>query len=257
MRLSYMENTFWYGCALRVAGVPAGALYAAVRMMQWADFRHGFAVSYFEAQRPAFCADGTKIRLIGETEIDGNGQSSLIVGPPLLDRATVLAEEKGHATVLAENVSDLGWLGQLAALATKRGLAAILSFSAEDRDAQILSGIYSADRTIAGLPGSDAPWWIEADRTDAFADIVDTDPAHAVSLTCVDPARHPDFPDKVRAAATDAGIPVSSPAEVAAADREKMRHGFEVDEAEWRSLAAYGFDVLAQSTERSLHSAGA
>jgi hypothetical protein len=36
-----------------------------------------------------------------------------------------------------------------------------------------------------------------------------------------------------------------------------MRHGFEVDEDEWRSLAALGFGVLAESTERSLRGAGA
>ena len=257
MRLSYTETSFWYGCALRVAGVSAGAVYAAIRMMQWADFRHGFGVSYFERRRPTINTDTTVLHLIDDGTIDAGGLTSLIAGPLLLDRATVATGNTGKATITALNVGDCGWLGQLAEQATKRGLAAQLSFRSEGGDATDLSDIYSPDRTIVGLPGGEAPWWIESDTAfdDLAARIQPAEPA--VTLTCVDPARYPDYADAVRAAAADAGVAIATPDEIAENDRGKMRDGWTADDAEWRSLATYGFGVLAESTERSLRSAGA
>lgn len=257
MRLSHTETAFWYGCALRVAGVPAGAVYAAIRMMQWADFRHGFGVSYFERCRHEFRRDMSELHLIDDDTIDAGGLSSLIAGPLLLDRATVEAKKSGRATVKALNVGDCGWLGQLAELATKRGLAAQLSFRSEKRDAAILGDIYSPDRTIIGLPGNGSPWWIESDNaySDRTMDAELIEPG--VVLTCVDPLRDPNFFDGVREIAVNRGATVAMPDEIADNDHVKMRDGWHVDDAEWRSLAEYSFGVLAESTEQSLRSAGA
>lgn len=257
MQLSLTETAFWYGCALRVAGVPAGAVYAAIRMMQWADFRHGFAVSYFERSRRDFNSDLSGLRLIDDNTIDACGLTSLIAGPLLLDRATVAAKITGRATVRALNVGDCGWLGQLAELATRRGLAAHLSFRSEGDDAVVLGDIYSRNRTIVGLPGNNAPWWFETDT--AFANLANgmelAEPS--VALTCIDPLRFPEFVDGVRVVASGFGSGRVTPAEIVENDRVKMREGWQVDDIEWRSLAEYGFGVLAESTEKSLRSAGA
>ena len=257
MRLSYMETAFWYGCALRVAGVPAGAVYAAIRMMQWADFRHGFGVPYFERRRPTFRADVSALRLVDDTAIEAGGLTSLIAGPLLLDRATVAAKRDGRATVTATGIADCGWLGHLAAQAAKRGLAAHLSFRGEGADAADLDALYSRDRTVIALPADPAPWWIEIDK--AFGDLASSNEMRAPGavLTCVDPVRHPGYADTVRAAARNAGATICAPDEVAKDDWVKMRDGWDVDDADWRSLAEFGFGVLAESTERSLRSAGA
>lgn len=257
MRLSHMETSFWYGCALRVAGVPAGAVYAAIRMMQWADFRHGFAVSYFERSRSTMNTDSAGLTLLDEHIIDARGLTSLIAGPLLLDRATVLAKKNGRATVTAKNVGECGWLGQLVWLATRRGFAATLSFIGEGEDARVLSDVYSGARTIVGLPGEEAPWWIESST--AYVDFVEKQrqAEPGVTLTLVDPARHLTHTDAVRAAAVELDLAMIAPETLAQADRAKMRKGWEVDDAEWRSLAEFSFGVLAESTEKSLRSAGA
>lgn len=254
MRLSHMETSFWYGCALRVAGVPAGAVYAAIRMMQWADFRHGFAVSYFEATRQAMQTDTNALHLLDRQTIDAGGVTSLIAGPLLLDRATVLARETGLAAVTARNIDACGWLGQLVELATKRGFAAQLAYTSQGRDSAALSGIYSPSRTIIGLPGPDAPWWFETDTAIENFAWTDERTAPGVTLTLADPNS---YETDIRKIIAERGLKMRTPGEIAENDRRKMRDGWEADDAAWRSLAAYSFGVLAESTERSLHSAGA
>lgn len=250
MRLSHEETTFWYGCALRAAGMSAGAVHAAVAMIQWGEIRHGLGVAYFDRRGPGLCLDPGAMKLSADDSIDGGGQSSLLVGPALLDIATVAAKTQGRATITALNVGDCGWLGQLCAMAAKRGLIAVLSFCAQGSDAEDLAELYSAERTIAALPGGTAIEWRSAIALPGHA------PARlGVTLSCVDPACHVDFESEILAAADDATI--LSPDDIEAGYRDVMRNGVEVDEAAWRRLADAAFAVLADSTEQSLRGAGA
>jgi len=250
MRLSHEETTFWYGCALRAAGMPAGAVPAAVAMIQWAEIRHGLGVAYFDRRWPTLGLDAGAMRLTADDAIDGGGQSSLLVGPALLDIATVAAKTHGRATITAANTGDAGWLGQLTSVAATRGLAAVLSFTARGSDATDLAELYSAGRTIAALPDGAAIEWDKATAAPGHA------PAeHGVALTCVDPARHAGYAAEIVAAA--AGATVLSPQDIAAKYKDAMRGGVAVDAAAWRRLARGAFAVLAQSSARSLRAAGA
>jgi len=78
-----------------------------------------------------------------------------------------------------------------------------------------------------------------------------------VTLICVDPDHDPNMPDAVRAAARSVDALMLSADDLATRKRDALQRGFEVDDEEWRSLAEYGFGVLAESTERSLRGAGA
>jgi hypothetical protein len=250
MRLSPEETTFWYGCALRAAGLSAGAVPAAVAMIQWAEIRHGLGVAYFDRRGPGLRLDPGAMRLGADDAIDGGGQSSLLVGPALLDIATVAAKTHGRATITAVGIDDSGWLGQLAAVAAERGLVAVLGFAAEGSDAVDLARLYSARRTIAALPDGTAIEW------DAAIALPGHEPARrGVTLTCVDPARHADFEAGILAAAADAAI--LSADDIEARTLDAMREGVEVDAAAWRRLADGAYGVLAESTERSLRGAGA
>ncbi len=250
MRLSHEETTFWYGCALRAAGLPSGAVPAAVAMIQWAEIRHGLGVAYFDRRGPGLRLDPGAMRLTADDAIDGGGQSSLLVGPALLDIATVAAKTQGRASITAVNIGDAGWLGQLTAMAAARGLVAVLGFTAQGSDADDLAALYSAGRTIAALPDGTAIEWDTAIALPGHAPAAD-----GVTLSCVDPARHPAIGTEILAHAH--GAMVLSRDEVAAKFDHAMRHGLAVDAAAWRRLADSAFAVLAESTERSLRGAGA
>ncbi len=250
MRLSHEETTFWYGCALRAAGLPAGAVPAAIAMIQWAEIRHGLGVAYFDRRAATLALNAGAMRLRADNAIDGGGQSSLLVGPALLDIAIVAAKTQGRATIAADNIGDAGWLGQLCDVAAERGLTAVLSFTALGSDAVDLAQLYSARRTIAALPDGTAIEWNMAVAL----------PDHApgtqnVTLTVADPARDAGFAAHILAAADGATILTRD--DVAARYRDAMRHGMDVDAAAWRRLAQRAFTVLAQSTEQSLRGAGA
>jgi hypothetical protein len=250
MRLSHEETTFWYGCALRAAGLPAGALPAAVAMIQWAEIRHGLGVAYFDRRAATLALDAGAMRLCADNTIDGGGQSSLLVGAALLDVAIVAAQSDGRATIRAVNTGDAGWLGQLCTVAAERGLIGVLSVRAHGTDAQDLAALYSARRTIAALPDGTA---IEWDRIMVL-------PGHApvesgATLTLFDPVRHGGIGAQILSAADGAIILRGD--DVAARTRAVMREGVEVDGAAWRRLAQRAFGVLAQSTEQSLRGAGA
>jgi hypothetical protein len=250
MRLSHEETTFWYGCALRAAGLPAGAISAALAMIQWGEIRHGLGVAYFDRRAATLALDAVAMRLHADNTIDGGGQSSLLVGPALLDIAIVAAEPDGRATVRAVNVDDAGWLGQLCTVAAERGLVAVLSVTAQSTDAQDLAVLYSARRTIAALPDGTAIEW-----DDAIVLPGHTPAESGVTLTLADPARHAGIGAQIVSAA-DGAIILSGDA-VTARHRDVMRNGVEVDAAAWRRLAQRAFRVLAQSTEQSLRGAGA
>jgi hypothetical protein len=148
-------------------------------------------------------------------------------------------------------------------------LAAILSFVAVDSDADDLAAVYSIRRTIMALPGDTDPCWIETKTVSAAHDVLIGGgslalPATAPSgvtpgatLICVDPSHDPKMPDAVRAAARSVDALMLSAGDLATRKRDALQRGFEVDDDEWRSLAEYGFGVLAESTERSLSGAGA
>ena len=250
MRLSHEETTFWYGCALRAAGLPAGAVNAAIAMIQWAEIRHGLGVAYFDRRAATLALDAGAMRLAADNAIDGGGQSSLLVGPALLDIAIVAAKTQGRATVSAVKIGDAGWLGQLCDVAAARGLAAVLSFTAQGTDAMDLAQLYSARRTIAALPDGTAVEWNTAVALPGHAPA-----AQGVTLTVADPASDAGFAAQILAAAE--GATIRSRGDIAARTRDAMRHGVDVDAAAWRRLAHRAFAVLAQSTEQSLRGAGA
>ena len=283
MRLSLLETGFWYTGVLRAAGLPYGAVPAAVRMVQWADAHHGAPEALghgFLARRCAHLAcDAAAPRLTGTGEpvvtIDGAGQSSLLVGPGALDLATVQARNIGVGAAIITNVSDLAWVGSLASHAAGRGLACLLSFAcaSDSGEAADLGALYSTARTVVALPGDDGVRWIDFavatanhDRLMAGADSAATDlgddafvtsqaPTPGMALVCWQP--DPEFGDLITAQAAAAGACVLEPAAVAALDRTVIEHGITVDEEQWRSLAARALTTVIPSSEESLSGAGA
>jgi hypothetical protein len=283
VRLSLLETGFWYTGVLRAAGLPYGAVPAAVRMVQWADAHHGAPEALghgFLARRRAHLAcDASAPRLTGTGEpvvtIDGAGQSSLLVGPGALDLATVQARKIGVGAAVITNVSDLAWVGSLASHAADRGLACFLSFAcAPDSDEVAdLAALYSTARTVVVLPGDDGVRWIDFavatanhDRLMAGADPAATDldddaftpseaPTPGVALVCWRP--DPEFGDLIVARAMAAGACVLEPAAVTALDRAVIEHGIAVDADQWRHLATRALTTVIPSSDESLAGAGA
>ena len=283
MRLSLLEAGFWYTGVLRAAGLPYGAVPAAVRMVQWADAHHGapeaLGHGFLARRRTHLACDVSAPRLTGTGEpvvtIDGAGQSSLLVGPGALDLATVQARKTGVGAAVITNVSDLAWAGSLASHAAGRGLACFLSFACDPdgHEAADLAALYSIARTGVALPGDDGVRWIDFavatanhDRLMAGADPAATDldddafvpseaPTPGVALVCWQPDR--DFGDSIVAQAIAAGARVLEPAAVAALDRAVIERGIAVDDDQWRSLASHALTTVIPGSKESLAGAGA
>ena len=286
MRQSLLETGFWYGNALRSLGLPYGAVAAAVKMVQWLEVFHGLGTACLERYRRAPMAfDPGAARILAEDKanlaVECGGQSSLLVGPGLLDMVTVTAQREGHAVARAAGLNHLAFLGALAERAATRGLAAVVTFQAEagSGEAKDLAALYSAGRGIVALPLPDAPapLWAELAAAPAlhgliFAEALPLGEALAenalvpaadaqpgCSLLCLDPAALDleSFAATLRRAARDGGAKLLEPAEVAQLKRQAVERGLEVDGRAWQRLARFALTAVVPSSDESRAQAGA
>jgi hypothetical protein len=286
MRQSLLESGFWYGNALRCLGLPYGAVPAAVKMVQWLEVFHGLGTTCLERyRREPMVFDPGAARVLAEDKtslaVEGGGQSSLLLGPGLLDIVTVKAQREGHAVARATGLSHLAFLGALAERAAARGLAAVVTFQAEagSGEAEDLATLYSAGRGIVALPlpGAPAPLWAElaaaptlhglifaealplgeALAENALVPAADDQPG--CSLLCLDPAALDleSFAATLRRAARDDGAKLLEPAEVAQLKRQAVERGLEVDDRAWQRLARFALTAVVPSSEESRAQAGA
>jgi hypothetical protein len=283
MRLSLLETGFWYAGVLRAAGMPYGAVPAAVRMVQWADVHQseplGLGHAFLGRRRGALACDAAAPRLTGQGDtvvtIDAAGQSSLLVGPGALDLATVRARRGGIGAAVIANVTDLAWLGGLADHAAGRGLACMLSFACapDAAEAADLAQLYSPARTLIAVPSDSGIRWFDLggattnhDRLMAGAEpaVSDLDdhgfalsptPAPGAALVCWGPDDA--LSARIAALAVAAGAWVIDPAAVAALGRKVVELGVAVDDDEWRHLAITALTTVIPSSADSLAAAGA
>jgi len=282
MRLSFMETGFVYGNALRAQGLPYGAIAAAVRMVQWAEVHHGIGVAYLDRRaRPRVPSRPPRVLAHegGRLVVDAGGGSSLVVGPGVLDLACAAAAAHGVAAVAVRALDDLGWLGALAAQATRRGLACVLSFAADpaSSDARDLAALYSPARSVFATPAEPAPWWIEAPLAhalhegllagEALSDVRSAlalasrpaagAPPPGASLLCLTAAVGADD-----AARTLRGWPGEracawEPDDLAALRRRAFEQGMAVDDAAFAAVTRRALATVIPSSEESRHQAGA
>ncbi|MCG8357823.1 MAG: Ldh family oxidoreductase [Kiloniellales bacterium] len=168
MRVTLHEAGLLYARVLQALGVPKGAVRAAVRMALWADIYHGLGATFmYRRYREGSIAGQAKPRILRDspdaTVVDGNGLSSLLVGPAILDLATAKANAAGQGLMTGTGMTDLLWFGQLAQQASRRGLVCALSFQASAEQAEVadLAELYSTGRGIVALPSIGRSLWIE------------------------------------------------------------------------------------------------
>ncbi len=287
MRLSLLETSFWYGNALRAAGLPTGAVGAAVKMVQWAEAYHGMGTAYLERRRRApMSFEPTMLRLTDEGatafSVDAGGQSALLAGPGILDLATAKARDAGRATARVTGLRDLGFLGQLAERAVERGLAVFVTFQAApgSGDAEALAGLYSQGRGIAALPleGEDGPLWVElpaapaahsrlmageaalaAEDLATLALAAAETPAPGATLACfaLPPDDCVELAVVLQTAAEAAGAFMIRSCETASLWRTVTVRGLVVADETWDSLARYALTAVVPSSQGSRAQAGA
>jgi hypothetical protein len=287
MRMSLLETSFWYGNALRAAGLPTGAVGAAVKMVQWAEAYHGMGTACLERRcRAPMSFDPAALRLTDEGatafSVEAGGQSALLAGPGILDLATAKARDAGRATARVTGLGDLGFLGQLAERAVERGLVVFVTFQAEpgSGDAEALAGLYSQGRGIAALPleGEEGPLWIElpaapagharlmaGETALAAADLAALAleaaeiPAPGATLACFElpPDDCIELAVVLQTAAETAGLFMIKSCETASLWRGVNVRGLDVADETWESLARFALSAVVPSSQTSRAQAGA
>ena len=283
MRMALLESGFWFGNALRAAGLPYGAVGAAVKMAEWVEAFHGLGVACLDAQgRVPLAGDAGRMRIAGKrgglTMIDAGGQSALMVGPVALDLAIADARKSGAGQVSIANLTDYLWLGQLAELAAGRGFACALGFQAEGPEMPFLETHYSAGRSIVAVPAEPGPWWLELDAASklhgevmrgevqaigaaAFdgALVAENDAPVGVSLLCaeMDTPSRAMLKDRLLALDDSQRAQVKTSDETAEIWRRVREDGFDVDAEAWRRVANWALTTVVPSSETSRHQAGA